>query len=550
MDTLLRDIKHALRAMRRAPGFTAVATVALALGIGANTAIYSVVNGVLLRPLPYGGAERVVQIWNHWEGWPQTWLSPPEYWDFVNQSRTLEHVAAYTSGGRNLTGGDAPERVRVGFATANVFPALGAQPRIGRAFGAEEDRPNGPRVAVLGWGLWQRRFAGDPGIIGRTILLNDSAVTVLGVMPPGFQLPTDLAGQPMDLWMPLQLDPAAGGGRGGHYLYAVARTKPGVGTAAAAREVEALAKRMTEQFTDQYSPAFGSEAVPVAEEIMGKVRPALLLLAGAVGFVLLIACANVANLLLARAESRQREIAVRVALGAGRGRIVRQLLTESVLLALAGGALGTLLATWGVGALRAAAPASVPRAAEASVDGTVLGFTLLVSLATGVLFGLVPALQAGRMGHPRSGSLQSTLREGGRGNSGDARRQQVRRALVVAELSLALVLLVGAGLLVRSFSRLLGVSAGFDPSGVLTMQVTPPASKYASTPDVWRFYRVLFERLGALPGVQAAAGVRALPMTGPIGDWGFQVEGAGAQGAREQWQSGDWQVVTPGYFDV
>ena len=543
MDTLLRDIRHALRMMARSPGFTAVAAAALALGIGANSAIYSVVNGVLLRPLPYGGAERVVQIWNHWEGWPQTWLSPPEYQDFATRSRTLEHVAAYTSGGRNLTGGDAPERVRVGFTTASAFPALGVQARLGRVYGAEEDRPGGPRVAVLGWGLWQRRFAGDPAIVGRTVLLNDSAVTVLGVMPPGFQLPTDFVGQPMDLWMPLQLDPGNPGARGGHYLYALARVRQGVAVSAAVREVEAIAKRMTEEFKDSYSPAFGSTAVPVSEQIVGKVRPALLVLAGAVGFVLLIACANVANLLLARSEARQREIAVRVALGAGRGRIVRQLLTESVMLSLAGGALGLLLAFWSVGALRAAAPESIPRAADAAVDGTVLAFTLAVALATGILFGLVPALHATRP------DLQNKLREGGR-SGGAMINHGPTRVLVVAELSLALVLVIGAGLLVQSFARLLGVSPGFNPAGVLTMQLSLPASKYAGSSDVWRFYRQLLERVEEVPGVQGAAGVRALPMTGPIGDWGFQVEGRHGRPQHEAWSAGDWQVVTPDYFRV
>jgi predicted permease len=539
----MNDFRFALRTLARSPLFTIVAALALALGLGANTAIFSVVDGVLLRPLPYDQPERIAMVWNHWEGWPATWISEDEFWDFSRETRAFEHLGAFTSGGRNLTGDDHPERVATGFASAGVFPTLGIAPVLGRVYGAEEDRPGGARVAVRSYALWQRRFGGERDVVGRTIRLDDSSFTVIGIMPAGFQLPLDLTRTPMDLWLPLQLDPVNTGGRGGHYLNVVGRTKPGVSSEMADADVAAIARRMVERFPKQYSSAFGSRAVSVEREVLGKVRPALLILLGAVGFVLLIACANVANLLLARAESRQREIAVRMALGAGRARLVRQMLVESLVLFALGGVLAIALAFALVKGIAAIAPATIPRLASVTLDLPALGFALAISLITGLAFGLVPALHATASMHG------GALTEGGRGASAGRRRQRVRRTLVVSEVALALVLVAGAGLLIRSFSRLRGVDAGFDPDRVLTMRLALPPAKYATSDAIRGFYRALVDRARALPGVRSAALVRVLPMTGELGDWSFQIEGRPTTG-RESWYAGDWEVVTADYFDV
>ena len=541
MDTLLHDLRFALRTLRKSPGFTTVAVLTLALGIGATTAIFSVVNGVLLRPLPYGQPERVVMLWNHWKGWPETWLSQAEYWDFSDQNRSFEGVAAFTDGTRNITGNGDPEKLRADFVTANAFPLLGVRAARGRTFTAQEDQP-GSGVAIISDGLWKRRFGGDPGVVGRSIQLDDSAVTVIGVMPPGFQLPLDFAGQSKDLWLPLALvrDSAAADGRGNHGLNAFAKLGPGVTLAAANAEVGAIAKRMTELYPTEEPEGFGSFIVPVTTQVMGDVRPALLLLLGATAFVLLVACANVANLLLARSEVRQQEIAVRTALGAGRTRLVRQLLTESIVLALTGGAFGLLLARWGIDGLLATAPTGIPRLEQVGIDDRVLAFALLASIGTGILFGLAPAF------HLALRDIQGTLRSYGRGSTAGGARSRIRHALVVSEIAIALVLVIGGALLIQSFVRLRGVDAGFDPRNVLTLQISLPPSSYASNAQVRTFYRTLLERARGLPGVQSAGATRALPMDGVIGDWGFTIEGPDA--SQSDHMQGDWQVVAPGYF--
>ncbi len=538
---MFSDLRYALRALGKSPLFTVVAVLALALGIGANTAIFSVVDRVLLRPLPYAHPERIAMVWNHWEGWPATWISEDEFWDFARENRAFDAIGAFTNGARNLTGGDTPERVQIGFASAGVFPALGVPPIAGRVFTADEDRPGGARVVVLSAGLWRRRFAADAGIVGRTVLLDDSAYTVLGVMPADFQLPLDLTGTPMDLWTPLQLDATKPSGRGGHYLNIVARTKPTVAIAAANADVAAIARRMTERFPGQYSPNFGSQAVAVNDEVLGKVRPALLILLGAVGFVLLIACANVANLLLARAESRQREIAVRTALGAARGRIVRQMLVESVTLFVIGGVAAIVLAFALVKGIAAIAPATVPRLAAVTLDVRALAFALGIALVTGLVFGLVPAA------HATGTNVHLSLKDGGRGASADRGRQRARRTLVVSEVALALVLVAAAGLLIKSFVRLRDVNPGFDSGNIFTARVALPPSRYATGTQARLFWRQLIDRARALPGVQSAGAVSALPMTGTIGDWSFQVEGRATSG-RESYYAGDWQTVSPDYF--
>ncbi|MDQ6829893.1 MAG: ABC transporter permease, partial [Gemmatimonadota bacterium] len=477
MDTLVRDLRYALRSLRRNPGFTAIAVSVLALGIAANTAIFSVVNGVLLAPLPYAQPDRVVMLWSHWENWPQTWVSPPELDDYQRGMRGLENVAAFDYGPRNLTGDDSPERVRAAFMSAEIFPALGARAARGRVFTKQDDRLGAARVALISDGLWKRRFASDPSVVGRDIRLSDSVVTVIGIMPAEFELPLDF-GQPVDLWMPIALGASDPNDRGNHGLNVVARLRSGTSLAAAQAELDALGKRQRETYPTSYTAAFGATLVPVTTQVLGKVGPALLLLLGSVGFVLLISCANVANLLLARAESRQREIAVRTALGAARSRVVRQLLTESGVLALAGGALGLLLAIAGLRGLVMLAPASIPRVAAVGIDARVLAFTTVIALATGILFGLIPALHAARA------DLQSALKAGSRGAGGGVGQLRLRRVLAAGEIAISLVLVIGAALLVQSFVRLRNVNAGFDPDNVLTMRVTLAPARYPGNREV------------------------------------------------------------------
>jgi len=547
MDRLRHDLRFALRGLLRHPGFTAVVVLTLALGIGANSAIFSVVNGVLLRPLPYDRPGEIATIWVRWPGNPQGELSQPEYWDLREQNRSFSRLAAYTDGSLTLTGSGEPERLRAGFMSADALPLLGVAPARGRTLGPDDDRPDAPVAVLLGDGLWRRRFGADPAIVGRTLTLDDHPATIIGVMPAGFQLPTDYAGPGAEIWAPLQLDPSIDRSeRGWHWVRVLARLSPGVDIGAASLEVGALARRMLETYPGEYKPAFGGFAVIAADDLVGEIRPAILVLLGAVGLLLLIACANVAGLLLARAESRQREIAVRTALGAGTGSLVRQLLTESVVLALTGGLLGAVLADWGVRGLVAMAPPTLPRLDAVHTDGWVLGFTLLVSMLTGILFGLVPALQAARP------DLTVALAEGGRSGS-SAGRQRFRRGLVVAQIALALMLVTSAGLLIRSFVRIRGVDPGFNPSWLLTAEVELSAVRYDTPAKIRAFYGELVHRLESLPGVRSAAAVRALPMTGrlEIGDWSFIVEGRHANPPVPADRiAADWQALTPGYFET
>ncbi|HEX3236411.1 MAG TPA: ABC transporter permease [Gemmatimonadales bacterium] len=546
IDAVASDLRYAFRGMRQRPGFAAVAVLTLALGIGATTAIFSVVNGVLLRPLPYQRPEQLVMIWGWREQKAQAELSVPEYCEMREQAHSFQGVAAFAGGSVNLTGSGTPERLQMGYVTAEALPLLGVAPAIGRGLTTDDDLPGHSPVVLLSDGVWRRRFGADRSVIGRTVILDDATTTIVGVMPPGFQLPLHFAGSEMELWGPLQLDPATDRSvRGWHFLQMIGRLRPGVDAAAAEREVAGLAHRMRDAYPNDYLPGFTASVRPVDDQVVGAARPAILLLLGAVGLLLLIACANVASLLLARAESRQREMALRSALGAGRGRIVRQLITESVALATIGGLVGLLLAAWGVRGLILAAPSSVPRLGAIEVDGWVLTFAAAASLSAALLFGLVPVLHAGRV------DLATTLAEGGRWGSSGAAGQRFRRGLVVGQIALALVLLIGAGLLVQSFLRVRGVDPGFDPEHLLTARIELTSVRYPHSPEIRALYDNLLRRVRAIPGVTSAAAVRALPMTGQtdIGDWSFVIEGAfSTPPAPGDWHPADWEVVTPDYF--
>ncbi|HET7216829.1 MAG TPA: ABC transporter permease [Vicinamibacterales bacterium] len=542
LETFWQDLRFGARTLLRTPGFAAIAVLTLALGIGANAAIFSVVNAVLLQPLPWKDAGNAVMIWSKWTAFEKTWVATGEVVDYRKRSQTLQEVAAWAEGQVNLTGDADPERVAAASVSSNTFSVLGVGPLLGRTFTAQEDLPNGPRVAVLGFGLWNRRYASDPAIVGRSILINGNSYQVLGVMPAGFVLPTDYQNpEPGQLWLPLQMDPVSMD-HGSHGLYAAGRLRPGFTVRQAADELHGIAQAMTKEGLYPIQMQFDTVVLSLADEVVGPVRRSIWLLFGAVGFLLLIACANVANLLLARAEGRQREIAVRSALGAGGWRIVRQLLTESFVLTGASTVAGLALAYAGVRFVAWWNPQGIPRVAAAALDLRVLGFTAAVALLTSVLFGLAPALRARRV------DLTDSLKDGGQSSSSSGARQRFRSALVVVEMALAVVLLVGAGLMLRSIWALQRVPIGFDPAGVLTMRVALPAASYASPEQVVVFYQKLMDRVRALPGVRAAGAVRALPLGSTMGDFGLRVEGyVPPPGTNAK---GDWQIVTDGYLEA
>jgi len=540
-----QDLRHALRTFWKQPGFSLVAALTLALGVGANTAIFSVVNAVLLSPLPYADPDRAVMVWSRWKDWDKTWVSPAEFLDYRRDCKSFAVVGAWSANSVNLTGQAEPERVSSGAVSAHLFEALGVEPVLGRGFTELEDLPGQDQVAILSYGLWQRRYGGEPEIIGKSIQVDGQARTVLGVMPADFKLPLDYQGDAglTQIYVPLALDPkTAPQQRGNHGLFAAARLAAGATAEQATAELKTMAARWTEQNLYPVEMRFEAFAVPVREEIVAGIRPALLLLLGAVGFLLLIACANVANLFLARAEARTREVAVRAALGAGRGRLVRQLLTESTVLALAGGLAGLALAFAGTRLLTIWAPTDIPRLTEVSVNGKVLLFTLAASLLTGVIFGLAPALQASRP------NLTSALKEGGLGSTVGVERQYFRSLLVLAEVALAVSLLIGAGLLLRSFWELSKIDLGLDPKNVLTLRLSLPQASYPEPTDVTRFYDRILERVRGLPAVRSAGAVRMLPLAGTIGDWSVVIEGRPQEAGFNP--KGDWQVVSSGYFET
>ncbi len=539
MERLVQDLSYAARTLRKNPGFTAVALLTLALGIGANSAIFSVVNGVVLRPLPYTEADRVVMVWNTWtEG--NLGLSELEYAEYRTHGELFNGVAAFAFEHINITGDGEAERVQFIAATANLLSVLGVRAVIGRNFTEEEDVPGNDDVVLLSHGLWQRRYGGDLSIVGKTIRLNEIAYTIVGVAPPGFRAPLDFTGQRAELILPLALDPTPDP-RNFHNFQGVARLRAGVSVAEARAGMAAVAARLKTEIST-LPESFSATVLPVRKQIVGDVQPVLLILLAAVGLVLLIACANVANLTLARSHSRQRELAIRAALGADRRRLLRQLFTESALLAVLGGVLSLPLAVWGVPGLLQLAPPDLPRVDEIGLDARVLLFTGVVSIIAGILFGLIPALSASRE------RVQDALKEGAFGSTAGG-RSGLRRALVIAELALAVMLAVGAGLMTKSVFKLLAVDAGFEPERVLTMQLSPPLAKYPDKQTVRSFYSQLLARVEALPGAVGAGAIRDLPLASRPSDWGIRIKGRGPDGMGERGVNPDWFVVTEGYFE-
>jgi putative ABC transport system permease protein len=541
MGNLAQDVRYSIRMLANRPAFTLVATLALALGIGANTAIFSVVNAVLLRPLPYPHPEQLMMLWGVRDDRNHLNASYPDFADFRDQAQTLESVAAYQGAGVLLTGGDEPERLAGAIVSADMFPLLGVSPALGRAFTREEDKPGAPRVVVIGHNLWQRRFSLDPEIIGREITLSARPYTVIGVMPEGFKFPADYSKTEFLLpFAPSNADQLTR--RGSHFFYVAARLKPGVTIEEANSDVATISGRLAEAYPETNTKR-GAVLVPMHDDLVQDVRLSLLVLIAAVAFVLLIACANVANLLLARAVARQKEIAIRTAVGASRFRIIRQLLTESLLLSTLGGAAGLILALWGVDLLVSASPGSIPRLKEVALDGRVLGFTILVTMLTGLVFGLAPALGASKP------DLSKMLKEGGRQGGEGARRASLRKALVISEVAICLMLLIGAGLLIKSFVRLRAINPGFNSDGVVTVFLAPSRASYPQPEQALSFFQQITERAKQTPGVESAALVNLLPLAGSNTAISFTIEGRPALAPGTE-PSANYRTISPDYFRV
>jgi putative ABC transport system permease protein len=537
---LWQDLRYALRMLAKNPGFTIVAVIALALGIGANSAIFSVVNTVLLQPLPYKDSDRLVMVWEDASkhGYPRDTPAVANYIDWRDQNQVFEGMAAIADQSFNLTGAGDPERLEGRRVSANLFSLLGVDPQLGRAFANEEDQPNSNRVAIISHRLWQRRFGSDANIVGKALTLNGESVTVVGVMPSQFQFPT----REDELWVPIAFTQAEAASRRRHYLQVVARLKPEVTVERAQSEMTTIAMRLQQQYPEANTD-LGAVVVPLHEQVVGDIKPALMVLLGAVGLVLLIACANVANLLLARAAVRQKEIALRVALGASRFRLIRQFLTESILLGVIGGVLGLVLAVAGIRLLTAFIPPNIPQIKAISIDARVMGFTLLVSLVTGLIFGLVPAIQSSIL------NPIDTLKEGGRDSTMGSGGNRIRAFLIVAEVAVSLVLLIGAGLLINSFLRLRNVDPGFRTEKLLTMKIVLPELKYGEHAQRSAFYSDLTRRLESVPGVKSAAVTTNLPLYKQGNSVGMIIEG------RPEPPPGQplivvTRIISPKYFET
>ncbi|HKQ04031.1 MAG TPA: ABC transporter permease [Blastocatellia bacterium] len=541
MQTITQDLRYGLRLLLKQPGFALVAIITLALGIGANTAIFSVVNAVLLRPLPYRDAQRIVVIQELSKEGKRVQVTPANFVDWRNQNTVFEHLAAILQRPANLAGENDAERINLVMASADFFDVFGLQPERGRLFIAEDEQAGHPAIIVISHGLWQRRFGGDPEIVGRNILLDGRSYAVVGIAPAGFQYPnkTDAWVPPFKLVPTLSEAMDVNRARGFGFLSTVGLLKSGVSLQQARTEMESIIARLREQYPESNNNRF-DRVDTLHTNLVGDTSTVLWLLLGAVGFVLLIACANVANLMLVRATARQKEIAIRTAMGASRGRILRQLLTESLILALAGGGLGLLLALWGVDLLTRLLPKDFPRLADINLDFAVLGFTLLVSMITGIVFGFAPAWQVSRV------NLQESLKDSARGSTGG--RNRLRGLFVIAEVTLSLVLLVGAGLLFRSFMRLQAVDTGFNAQQVLTLRLSPSGTNFRQDPQFVAYFQQVEERLRAVPGVQEVGLINTLPLEkGPTS--AFRIEGR-APLPIDQWPSVNYRSVNPAYFSA
>ncbi len=545
LDSTLQDFKYGIRLLRRSPGFTTLAVLTIGLGIGANSAIFSVINGVVRKPLAYPGADRLMFITSQFPtlNFNKFWVSPPEYFDYTEHTRAFSNIGAYTTGAMNLSEGDRPERVNAAFVTANMFDVLGVRPQRGTAFTAEQDRPGADPVVLLSHELWQRAFAGDPGVVGKTAMIQGQQRTILGVMPPGY----DLHDAKAQLWIPLGLDPANRQNRGSHFLYLVGRLSPDFTPAQANAELQGFLGQWSTWVPQGHVPNDSTHRVqmaPLRDEVVGNVKRALWVLQGAVALVLLIACANVANLLLARAESRHKEFAVRTALGAGKTRILRQFMTEGTVLSLLGAALGLALAFWGLKALLAANPDSVPRASEITLDPVVLAFTIGVALLTGLVFGLAPLLHMGDQ------AVSLSIKEGGVRSTSGSGRNRVRRGLVIAEIALAVMLVIGAGLLIRTFRNLTSVDAGFDVENRTTFGIVLPQATYPDSQRVVQVISDLARKLDELPGVERVAAMQGLPPQRPVNanDTDFENYNPGPNEPAENVDY--YQIATIGYFET
>jgi putative ABC transport system permease protein len=549
VGTLWQDLIFGARMLRKSPAFTALAVVTLALGIGANTAIFSVVNGVLLRSMPYRDPARLAIIWNDYgsQGQSLPAVSPPDFQDYRQRSRLMEFAAGSGTPGGTLVlddpggGGNRPQQFDMASVTSNFFPLLGVEPALGRNFTAEEGALNGPRVVIMGNRLWQNTFHSDPGMVGRSIQLNGNPYTVVGILPPQFRLllPAEAFQlRDSDLWIPQQINYAAFP-RNLTFLSVFGRLKTGASMSQAQAEMDGIAEQLRNENEVHKESGLRIRVVPMQFDVVKNVQPTLITLLAAVGFVLLIACGNVANLLLARATRREREMAVRSALGASRGRLVRQIMSESVLLAILGSLGGLLVAELGLSLLIQLHPAGLPRLDDIRIDGAVLAFTLGACVLTALLFGWIPAIQALRL------NLSDTLKDAARGSS-DGRGHSARRVLVVSEFALSLVLLIGAGLLIRSFIALQRVQPGYNPQNILSFSVTIPGNRYPKNEDISRFVHELELKMGALPGVQSVGSIFQLPFTGS----GAQMPYAYNAETSQQWESlsADWRPITPGFF--
>jgi len=545
MENLLSDIKHGCRLLLRNPGFTIVVILALALGIGANTAVFSVMNAVLLKPLPYKNPDQVVSVAVRFTGIglpdDRNAISPPELMDIRKFSSSLSDVTAVVGASYNIRVTDTPERVQGAQVSANFFKMLGVDAQVGRTFADEEEQAGKENVIVIGYSLWQKRFAADPGVIGRSIQVSGRNAQIIGIAPAGFSFPT-LA----EMWTPLVITDAQlmPNFRGNHGLQVYARIKPELTLTQALTDMDRVSKQIIENAPQYPYEKFNFAVLirPLLEDFVGDIRPALILLMGAVGLVLLIACCNVANMLMVRASARDREIGIRAALGANRGRLIRQLLTESLLLSSVGALFGILLARFGVSTIASMGGTAFPRLATATLDTPTLGFTVAVAFITGLVFGVVPALQVSR------GGSHESLKEGGRGSSTSSGHQRLRKLLVVGEVALSLALLAGAGLLIRSFMKLQEIDPGFSSTGVLTIRVVLPPARYPQPEQVRAFFRDLLARVTKVPGVQMAGATNGLPLSGSGGSGTTTPESPLLQ--QGQFPEADWRYVTPGYFEA